>query len=301
VDSAILCTEHERLIQGVYLERGEPTIFPYSRFHRLGGGCEIMSPREVTVIQGISGHGKTTLMECMADELLLMGVDVLWIGQEKTPNEYYARARYRWGGIHPQRLKKWKLYLSEVQRAVPENLRLGVALTPRDREMDAQAGHIVRTWPGCLHVWDYAGKYLEAKFQLIAETIEELRKKGRRPNILFVDYAQLEKPEHMEDNKSEAVMSLLKDFCMQMDIHGILGTQVTKTGAKTAKDGERIGSDSSMYLRDFQANTWLSINLDYDNGVRLKSGVIKVDKNTNGETGEIVAVSDFAHGKWIIP
>jgi len=285
---------------------GEMMIVPMKSFHKLGGYAEILEPGKMTMVLAPSGGGKTSFMECWSDHWNVLGYDTLFFSPEWTPNSLHRRSIQRYSGISTDDIRKHILYTSEVERGVLEAHRHGVEIVKGTDKYNKylQTNERIATWPGQLHVLQ--GQTVTSEIlEDMSNTIWQLRRDGRRVGAAIFDYAQILHTDQEENAKNsyEIICSEIKDWCGEMEIHAIIGSQPTKTRAEESKRNNKpLNEYDSMWVRPDTANLVIALHITYDeiDGqlTKTNTGLANVCKNSEGQEGQIKMKTNFKHLAW---
>jgi len=276
-------------LSGLSVIEGTPLVIPMKALHTFGGFAEVMMPGKVIGVYAASGNGKTTFCETWNDMWLRTGVHTAWWGQEWTPDEIYERRVQRWGGIAYHQASKWELYKKEKARGVPPEQRHGLALNIAEIERTQQVLDKLALWPGKGTYFHQAQITLENLLSHMANELDEARKRGQRIDVQIFDYLQLVQLATPDSrNPVEQALGLIKLFIADMNIVGVVASQVTKDGARAVKDGKVLDDYNAQFVRSDKFNLFISLNPMFDeDGKKLNKAKVAVTKNSTGSTGSI--------------
>lgn len=278
-----------------------PVPFPLKVLHQFGGMARVIKPGKLVGIVGVSGGGKTSLLETCVDGLLSSHVPSLVWSPEWTADEFVERAVQRNGGISSADLYMHEVFKDEYQRGIKGGV--GIELS---QEQIKEATAAIRTLRGYTDEVGYLDMpmlsigYLQASIEATLKTIDF------KPRVLIIDYVQLFHA--MESSADLTMYNLLlriKAICQQYHLVGIVASQVTKTSSKSNLDGKLLDAYDARYVNDDAFNLFVTINPDYHDVTkeRLHSAVLNVAKNSMGKKGKVrvpvtwekLLFSDVAH------
>ena len=293
-----------------YMPPGEMVITPMRQLHRLGGFAKMLQPGIMTEIIAPSGGGKTSFMETWVDELRKRGLHILWYSPEWSPRVMHLRAIQRHGGINADLYWDNVLWNKESELGIAETERKGKPLSIKsDAGKSAlKINEIIRNWPGEIHCFQ-SPAVTETILEHMTERLQYLRRCNVRVGVAFFDYAQLLRTKEVEPSKNsyELIVALIKTWCQDNWIHGVMGSQVTKELARACIDkGRLLGKYDSTWVAPNEFGSILSLNIVYD-GKNIKTGEplktnqakINVCKNNTGQEGVIRMVTDFPRLRWL--
>jgi Zn ribbon nucleic-acid-binding protein len=293
---------------------GKPIYIPFKTWNAFGGYAEIGWPAKITAGVGMSGHGKTSWLNTMIDELLRQGEIGVGLMPEFEQDEYHWDRLQRYSGfdgyplITADTMMKWELWKTERKQGKPEHLRKGKPLSNEQMKVIEEISAYVESWAGEFELFPFESR-LETALERMGEAIQDRRSHGQYVSFAAFDYIQILKAESIEDNENsfETVLGLIKNFVMKHKIHGIVTSQVNKTADKANREGGKLlGTTDMRYVRDDKINLLVTLNLMYDElGERKKlpngmyAGVANIAKNTKGRTGKVNMQVDFEHLCWL--
>lgn len=281
---------------------------PFKSFHALGGFAKILSPKKLCAIVAPSAHGKTSWLETWADRWLIEGEGGLWYGSEWDEREYHIRRIQRYSGISYDTIREHELFMSS-------DGRIGTALTDTQLYEMERVGHMVSEWRGQMEYFP-AAVYLEDTLNSMSNSLRYRRKHGERVTFAVLDYVQLLRMRSVgtdrTNNLFEHATGTFKEWCIEHDIVGLVGAQVTKEKSKDSKRGRLIDASDANYLREDKFNLFVTLNIVYEidrdkpvdkDGqpalMPTTRGVANIVKNSAGRTGAINVYTDFPHYAWI--
>jgi energy-coupling factor transporter ATP-binding protein EcfA2 len=282
---------------------GEPLVFPFKVFHRLGGMCRVIAPGEVVIITGVSGGGKTSFIECMTEPLIQRGRRGLWDGKEWSPPKMHARRMQRLTGITTEQQKLYEYWKVERQRGVPDAEREGVALTPQEEQAYIHASQLVAQYVGRMEYMPQL-PCLEDTLGLMSERLAYYRRRRETVSFVVFDYAQLWKmrsTSNAPSNLFEYALDAVKDWTLRENIVTFTLSQSNKDATdkvKVAGSTYLLGTADAQYIRDDKCNLMITLNPQYEedrnhmhNGQpslrKMNYVVANVCKNSDGKEGFI--------------
>lgn len=295
---------------------GKPIPIPFKSWYQFGGYAKIGWPGKLTCGVGMSGHGKTSWLNTAIDWLLKRGEVGIGLMPEFEGDEYHWDRLQRYSGhdnneplVTAEMMMEWELWKKELQLGIPAELRMGRELSLPEKRVVDRISTEVETWPGLfeLHPMDSA---IEDVFLRMGDSIQDRRAHGELVTFAAFDYLQILHARGYtdDDNSYEFVLGLIKQFCMQHKIHGLVTSQVNKTADKAARDNNKIlGTTDMRYVRDDKINLLVTLNILYDElgqksqvgGTPYYAGVANIAKNNKGRTGRLNMCVDFVHLRWL--
>lgn len=266
-----------------------PVPFPLRAVHKFNGMARVIKPGKVVGIVGVSGGGKTSLLETMVDGWLSLHVPCLVWSPEWDADEFIERAVQRYGGPRTDELYMHEIFIHEQQQGI----KGGAGVEMSQAQLDSAFKAV-----GVLRQFKEEVGYLDCPFlsagHLQASIDATLKAMSFRPRVLIIDYVQL--LHAMETDSNLTMYNLLmrlKAICGAYGLVGVLATQVTKSGTKEQQQGAMLDSLSARYVNDDAFNLFITINPDRnEDGTFQPSAVLNVAKNSVGMKGKVrVAVN----------
>lgn len=270
-----------------------PVPFPMRVLHQFKGMAEITRVGKLIGIVGVSGGGKTSLLETMIDGLLSFHVPSLVWSPEWDADEFVERAVQRYGGPSTAELYKHENFIHEFQNGIKDGI--GVELSKEKVESAKSAIKVLRGWTdevGYLDMPDLTMGYLQASIEATLKSIDF------KPRVLAIDYIQLFHALETDPNLTMYnLLMRIKTICAQYKLVGIVASQVTKASTKDQKNGKLLDSQDARYVNDDAFNLFVTINPDFHEvtGERLYSAVLNVAKNSMGIRGKVRVAVDWEH------
>lgn len=298
--SSRLSTYMNRLLDFETPVANPPVPFPLKVLHKFGGMARVVKPGKLIGIIGVSGGGKTSLLETCVDGLLSVNVPALVWSPEWTADEFVERAVQRNSGVSSADVYMHEIFKDEYQRGIKNGV--GIELNQTQIESATAAIRTLRSYTeevGYLEMPTLSLGYLQASIDATLKAIDF------KPRVLIIDYVQLfHAMETSQDLTMYNLLLRIKAICQQYGLVGIIASQVTKASSKDNVNGKVLDAYDARYVNDDAFNLFVTINPDYDPlGKRLYSAVLNVAKNSLGERGKVrIAVnwerllfSDIAH------
>lgn len=288
--SSRLSTYMDRLLDFETPVTNSPVPFPLKVLHQFGGMAKVVKPGKLIGIVGVSGGGKTSLLETCVDGLLSVHVPALVWSPEWCADEFVERAVQRNGGVMASDLYMHEIYKDEYQRGIKNGV--GVELTKEQIDSATAAVRTLRSYTeevGYLEMPFLTLGYLQASIDATLKAIDF------KPRVLVIDYIQLFHA--METNQDLTMYNLLlriKAICQQFGLVGIIASQVTKSSSKDNVSGKLLDAYDARYVNDDAFNLFVTINPDYHEVTKERqySAVLNIAKNSMGRRGKVrVAVN----------
>jgi hypothetical protein len=292
------------LLEGREVLEGKPLTFPLHTFHRLGGFAHIVSPGKIVGIVAPSGHGKTSMLETISDRLNRAGEGGLYYGPEWSDDEMLARRIQRYGGPSLDKLELHRLYMRDLVGNVPDDSITGQPLEPDTMSRARRIAEDVRSWRGQIEYY-HQQRHLETLLETMGRGIEKRRDGGESVTFAVFDYAQILEVADAKsnDNFVEYAVGLIKQFVIEHNIVGFVGSQVTKSATAEAASGNVIGAHQANYLREDKFNLFISLTLMTELDARgdlvlTNRAIANVAKNSTGQRGQVKLLARFNNLTW---
>lgn len=267
----------------------EPLVMPFANIRALGGFAKRTKPGKVIAIVGDSGMGKTSLIETLVDAERRAGFHgVLW-GPEWSYDDYVQRAVQRNGGPSYEALEDHKAYLSEQLRGVPEGKRTGKLLTQAERQLIVEKTTAMKAWPGKLMFVEKMNLPIELVIKSMQEAVDQFHANGKRIAFVVLDYAQLVGSKGDSDiSRLNHILDMFKAFCVDRQLVGIVGSQMTKADGRAASSGTKGSLHAMVNARTDVFNLALVLTRPTeDDGTISQVANCRVVKNSLGRTGDV--------------
>jgi hypothetical protein len=285
---------------------GNAVAIPFKSFHKLGGYAYMTAPGKLGMVMGPSGHGKTSFMETWVDMWLRAGIDVLWYSPEWDAMETHWRRIQRNGGATYDQVRELILYRDEKIEGIPEAQRLGKRLSPETLSKTYLVNDTIRNWPG--HIFCYkAQRVTETVLDHMSKRLQRQRRDGRRVGVVVFDYMQLMRTQAEVSGKNtyEVIGDMLKDWCVENHIFGLVGMQVKKSSGQT---DNLLGMYDAQWVRPDIFNLIVTLNIKereiFEAGIgtgrmeKDKIATANICKNSTGQLGEIQLETNFRYLAW---
>lgn len=272
-------------------------LSPFKSFHNLGGFAFIMPTGFMTAIVAMSGGGKTTFQETMAQHWLKTDHDILWYSPEWGHQALYWRMIQRNGGATTDQLRAHALYLSDLK-----SNRWPNSGTPIDRTSPAYAktriiNRQIREWPGNLHCFKEV-KFTEDILNRMRDRLHLLRRDGRRVPVAFFDYLQLMRTKEETPNRTayENMINLIKSWSSDHAIHSIVGVQIPMATGRMKN--HVLGKYDMHYCPPNVFNLIVTLNILEDETGKTNRAIVNIAKNNEGQEGRIPMTTNFRYLAW---
>lgn len=260
-----------------------PVPFPLTVLHKFGGMAQVIKPGKMLGIVGVSGGGKTSLIETLLDLWLPYDVPCLAWSPEWTPDEFVERAVQRYGGPRTDELYRHEIFIDEQQRGIKKGF---------GRELNAgqmqEASKAVAKLRGFQTQIGYLDMPLLTVSHLQNSIEATLRKLDFKPRILALDYIQLLAALEPGNVQMYDLLMRVKSVATAYGMIPVIASQVTKTSAKGQSNGRMLDAMDARYVNDDAFNLFITINPDRDPMGDFKpSAVLNIAKNSMGEKGKV--------------
>lgn len=274
--------------------------FPFTILHSLGGFCEILKPRKMVGVIGLSGGGKTSFLESMIDILRQAGAfHTLWWGKEWRWDEMSDRAVQRQGGLTLTQMARYEMWLNETRSG--GKARYGIRPPDDVLEESKRLARNIQAWAGKVFYLDKP-MHLEATLEVAQRYLDEKKAQGIRVRVAVWDYASLfdVKGTRGELDKISTGLGMVKDFGETNELFSFVASQPRKDDAEHVKAGDKVlTAEDAMYMNDHRFNLLLTLNPTYVEGMMQGWGLINVVKNSGGKLGKIPVKMDLPRLRWL--
>lgn len=289
----------EGYLLGTKVPNYEPLEHIYTSFHRFGGFAHWQTPGKLSYYLGISGGGKTAVVEYINEVLLQRGHDTIIFSPEWTAQETYQHSIQRAGGMDHDEIEEFKIWRLDEKNGVAPAKRRGRAPSQERLNHTLQIMAGMKTWTG--QAYHLNANIATSNLNQIVDTIEKLvedkRAAGRKVTNLFIDYLQrLPKGAGDSWDRLEMVSNVVKGICERQLLFGHIVIQPKKHDGKAARDGEALDHSGGQGISDQQANlfTTFTPKFDPDTGEKLPYVEVNMVKNSNGRTGKLLLRAAWA-------
>jgi replicative DNA helicase len=292
----------QRRIKGKYISH-DARAFPLRAFHHLGGVAQVCKTGHMIGVMGLSGFGKTSLLDLMVDNLMQTEQDVLVISPEITWYEQADRMSGRWGGATATDVMLHDLAQSEFTNPdISYSGLLGKHLDDDTikRTLDVTS-HIRDNWKGKAYYIDLYGADFRYIMAVADKAIRVLKSQGRKIRWVVLDYVQLFDSQRVRHDETGEIMQpltymqmlhIFRGMTFATGTVGLLSSQVTKADTRNTLAGSmKLSSASGQFIRDDFFKLFLSMNpvfLDTEGNERANYVEVLVNKNSNGQRGQVV-------------
>lgn len=288
-------TRYRERLEGKHISDVTAIPFPFKMLHNLGGFCEILKPRKMVGVIGLSGGGKTSFLEALTDTLREDGAfHTLWWGNEWRWDEMADRAVQRQGGLSMSQMSRLEMYLAKVAKGIhPGQKLIDDSLAILDK---------IAAWKGKAFYINRPGIDLGAVLEQAQLFLDEKKAQGMPIRIAVWDYASLfeVRGARGEMEKISAGLGMVKAFGEVNDLCTFVSSQPRKDDATKAKEGEKLlNAEDAMYMNDHKFNLLLTLNPQYVDGKIQNWGVVNVVKNSGGDVGKVSVPIDFTRMLWL--
>lgn len=265
---------------------GVPLLFPYKVLHDSGGFCRIIPPGIMIGVVGLSGGMKTSFVETITDKWRQMGHHILWWGPEWDWEQMGARAIQRYGGASIEQKLLHDLWLTEEALNVPEGKRHGRHMGRDLVQRSETISYTIENWPGQSHYIENMNIDIDGLLDACHDRVTTLAAEGTHIRVAVWDYVQLL---NMRSVRTEAeritqVLGLLKGFCVEHKIVGVVASQVTKAAGSVVRDGsDTLDAESGQFQRSDKFNLVITLNPVYQGSLLTNRGLVRVAKNSIGK------------------
>lgn len=277
-----------------------PVPFPLRSLHPFGGFARFMRRKKLVAVTGVSGGGKTLLLQTMMIALMQEGYDVIWWGPEWDPYEYAEQMLQRLDGLAMDRLDEWRLWRHYEDLGVIAEMSARYGLSRVSEAAIQRAISKVDealAMPGRMYVIPDLSLALDAVCDIAIGISRIKRAEGRDVAAFAFDYIQLAQLGGAHDwTWAERVVHQVKTMCGAADLCGFVSSQVRKKDSEASRDGVQLTQGSAQGLSDAQFNLYLTLTPEFDGeGNMGKTSTLSVAKNSRGRKGKIQVYADYEH------
>lgn len=300
-DTSLL--RYRERLDGLHISDITAAPFPFTILHHLTGFCEILKPRKMVGIIGLSGGGKTSFIESMIDILRQAGdFHTLWWGKEWTWEEMADRAVQRQGGLTMMQMANYEMHLAALKTKGVSNLDKGkLAKIEGLIERSKEITHEIEAWKGKAFYIDKSTD-LETTLQQSQVFLDQKKAEGIRIRVAAWDYVSLffVKGARTDLETITRGLQMVKDFGEANELFTFVASQPRKGDATQVKDGEKmLTAEDALYANDHKFNLMLTLNPQYIEGVMQDWGIINVVKNSGGRCDKVSVQMDLKRLRWL--
>jgi len=247
------------------LKTGKNIIhFGYPQLDNIAGG---MTRKEITVIGGRPGHGKTTLITNLAISLLKQGYKVMLLNREMSNSEMMK-----------------KFFVMESDGLAYEDLRMGDIEEGRMEIIEMMAEKIKKNFKNLIMYDD---------IRTLQDAMREIQRE--KPDVVIDDYIQLIKVENKRNRdrrfEIEEILMEYKWICKKENCSAILVSQLNREIEKRLEPRPRMSDFSESGTIEQTAETALFVFYGYNfDDEKYDSNEIEIicDKARYGKIGTYV-------------
>jgi hypothetical protein len=293
-------THYIERLEGKHIADITAAPFPFTILHPLGGFCEILKPRKMVGVIGLSGGGKTSFLESMVDILRQAGAfHTLWWGKEWRWDEMSDRAVHRHDGLTLTQMARYEMYLNETRNGGKP--QYGVKPSDELIAKSAQIARDIQAWAGKVFYIDKS-MGLDETLAYAQTYLDEKKAAGYPVRVAVWDYASLfeVRGARSELEKISTGLGMVKEFGETNDLFTFVASQPRKDDAERVKAGDKVlTAEAAMYMNDHKFNLLVTLNPKYHEEQMLGWGVINVVKNSGGQTGQVAVKMDLPRLRWL--
>lgn len=273
-----------------------PLINPLNVLHKFGGEAHILEPGQMVGIVGVSGTGKTSMLETIIDSLLRYKKNVLVWSPEWKPEQFAQRAVQRYGGATMEAMRLHKLWQYEKSQGIEHGD--GVPLSAAVVSTAFDKAEMIGGFPGDTAYPIKSKMTIDEFLDRFPAMLSEFEKPF---HALIIDYAQLLHALDRTKNISMYdVLMRVKDLCLEHHLVGFVASQTTKADARNQQDSTLLDSSSARFVNEDAFNLFVTLNPErLADGTWANSGVLNVVKNSTGRRGKVRVYMNLSMLSWI--
>lgn len=288
-DSRESLMEYKRRMRTAPEVGAVPLMFPYKVLWEAGGFCRAVMPGIMMSVSGLSGGLKTSFVETITDRWRQVGPNhILWWGPEWDWKHMSDRAVQRYSHLGMTEMMLHEMWLAEEAANVPKNKRFGVRqsdniLSHADAEIDK-----IAAWPGLNFYMEEMDIDIDNLIEAYHAKADDCASQGEPIRIAVFDYVQLinMRSVRSESERITQVLGLIKSFCVERKVIGVIASQVVKASGKAVRDGSQtLDAESGQFQRSDKFNLVLTLNPIYQGELLTDKAIIRVAKNSAGMNG----------------
>jgi hypothetical protein len=252
ISSRDMHSAYQKAVLGETTSSLKPFLNPFKFLHQYKGFGKYCIPGKLAYFASISGGGKTIGFESGIYQLKKEGLHSIvytpeWVDGADSI-EMAAREVQRYGGMSFEATLDL-LYWQQAHEGVrPVDHAIVAASSTRSQ--------YIASMPGEEFYLTGKGLSVQAMCADIDGVYAAETAKGKRPSVLWVDFAQLLWLENDDHQRvwMETAINLLKDCCSRNNLFGFVSSQMKKSDAESAKQGKDLDSGMMQWLSEQQAN-----------------------------------------------
>lgn len=234
-----------------------------------------IAPKEIWTIGAYTGSGKTFFCLQLALNIVGSGHKICYFSMEMASEPLVARLWGNLAGVNPTKLEYQMLDLPDFQRKI--NAKEGLLKLSDSLFMDDQTYTVTG----------------------IKNTVRDLIKIGKKPEVCFVDFIQnIQSGEDEYKKLTDSIVDLQK-FAKEVDTAFVIASQVSNAEQKEGLDSKIIGFKGSGGLAaatDFAL--WLEKQVDYEEKYQTFSNIdLTFRKVRRGPNAKIKLKLNFPSGR----
>jgi hypothetical protein len=291
-----------------------PLIMPFNLLHQFKGFAHYAWRGKLMYVLGGPGFGKTSFGETMAEALLRRGTDWVWYGPEWSPLEMGYRAVHRNGGMSLDNVAAYQVYRHDEARDVPAPKRQGLPMGRAVQSQSLGALDAMLQWPGQGYFIPKAALGLDDLLFRTRSAVDFARNRGRDPAVWFIDYLQIMRRLAAAGDAmwGERLASILKDFCIDMGLLGVIFLQPRKDDTDRVRaagmnavdfnndNSWLLDQNSAQGLSDALCNFYVTLNPCYnESGKPMGKVKYNIVKNSLGVPGSVWGKADLARLRYL--
>lgn len=262
-----------------------PIPLPLEPLWQYGGMMTVLPAGKIFGIIGVSGGGKTHLIEKMIDKWQEVNIPTIIWSPEWSWGELYARRAKRLGGPSVTALAMHELATYETQRF--GNVIRGRFLSDIERKSMEVANKVMETRTSSIYALEAPKMGLNTLHNELSLAMSSIT--GERPRVLIIDYYQLFEGNTGNVNlKATDILNTIKIIAAQHGLLVVVTMQVTKESAKNQSEGKMLSALSARGINPDTFGGLITINPEYDEvGNMYPHLILNVVKNSDGRKGMV--------------
>jgi hypothetical protein len=250
---------------GTVLPKFAPVPNPLTFLHHLGGNCRVLERPTMSLISGVSGGYKSSILNVLIRKFSRLGKNGIVFSPEWIPDRNVERTVQQEGGltmVDMTLFQRWhyEQYLTEVGMldeefvfgVKPDDAKLAKTLQVIDRLKEELRGEIYYTKDFSPNVASLIAQLRIAQMQA--------SNAGKEISYVIIDYAQM-----LDDESKTSLNAIVRRLKKEANDNGwllFIASQSRKSDTENvySGNGQILTSTSSMNLRDDEFNFSLSAN-----------------------------------------